>query len=328
MNRAMLIRTTVLVIGLAVLWTSARAADTPTLKAKVTVNTEIVTIGDLFQNPGSLADTPLYRAPDLGHSGSVPANVVLDAARAAGLRQANASGLNSVRVHRNSLEVSSSEIEQTIKTELSKRFDIGDNEDIQITYTRPIEPLHAAPGAHIPLRVSSIATTAVTGRFEALLLVDQGSRTQRVRLRGRAIAVVRLAVLRRPMTRGEIVTKIDVVLKAFPRRRVRGAPLQSADGIIGMAVKRSMRAGSALTASDFTTPVLVSRGTAVTIEYRIGGLAITAIGKAMADGSKDQLITVLNERSKRSIQATVIGHNRVRVDGISKRIATLKRTIQ
>ncbi|MFY9694256.1 MAG: flagellar basal body P-ring formation protein FlgA, partial [Xanthobacteraceae bacterium] len=37
----------------------------PALKATVTVTGDIVTIGDLVENAGPVADVPIFRAPDL-----------------------------------------------------------------------------------------------------------------------------------------------------------------------------------------------------------------------------------------------------------------------
>jgi len=55
------------------------------LKASVTVSGEIVRIGDLVENAGSAANTPIFRAPDLGQTGAVPARQILDAVRPYGL---------------------------------------------------------------------------------------------------------------------------------------------------------------------------------------------------------------------------------------------------
>src|SRR6476620_9003905 len=51
----------------------------PALKAEATVVGELVRIGDLIENPGAVADVAIFRAPDLGQTGSVPASRVIDA---------------------------------------------------------------------------------------------------------------------------------------------------------------------------------------------------------------------------------------------------------
>ena len=65
---------------------SRRRRASPTrLKPAVTVAGDIVRIGDLIENAGLAANTPIFRAPDLGQTGAVPARAVLDAVRPYGL---------------------------------------------------------------------------------------------------------------------------------------------------------------------------------------------------------------------------------------------------
>ena len=53
----------------------------PALKPMATVASEIVRIGDLIENAGVVADVAIFRAPDLGQTGSVSASRVIDAVR-------------------------------------------------------------------------------------------------------------------------------------------------------------------------------------------------------------------------------------------------------
>src|SRR6266536_895764 len=55
---------------------------TPALRATVNVTSDIVRIGDLVDNAGPAAQTPIYRAPDLGTTGSLPVSQVVNALRA------------------------------------------------------------------------------------------------------------------------------------------------------------------------------------------------------------------------------------------------------
>src|SRR5690349_15487831 len=52
---------------------SAALPATPALKRDVTVSSELVRIGDLIENAGTSARVPIFRAPDLGQTGSVSA---------------------------------------------------------------------------------------------------------------------------------------------------------------------------------------------------------------------------------------------------------------
>src|SRR5258708_18324040 len=51
----------------------------PALRASVTVSGDVVRIGDVVDNAGSAAQIAIYRAPDLGTTGSPPTAQVLAA---------------------------------------------------------------------------------------------------------------------------------------------------------------------------------------------------------------------------------------------------------
>src|SRR3989337_1790921 len=54
----------------------------PVLKAEAIVTGDIVRIGDLVAHAGIVANIPIFRAPDLGSTGTVPADAVIEAVRA------------------------------------------------------------------------------------------------------------------------------------------------------------------------------------------------------------------------------------------------------
>src|SRR5689334_20166619 len=57
---------------------ASSATSLPTLKRAVTVSGDIVRIGDLIENAGSVAEAAIFRAPDIGTTGSVSVQQVLD----------------------------------------------------------------------------------------------------------------------------------------------------------------------------------------------------------------------------------------------------------
>src|ERR1700687_4589317 len=54
----------------------------PVLRANVTVSGELVRIGDVIDNAGTSAQIAIYRAPDLGTTGSLPTAQVISVLRA------------------------------------------------------------------------------------------------------------------------------------------------------------------------------------------------------------------------------------------------------
>src|SRR5689334_16582670 len=112
-------KTIILAAALAAFATSAIAA--PTLKSEVTVNTAIVTVGDMFDDPGILAEKAMFRAPLPGTTGTVTLEAVKQAAAIAGLADYTADGVLRVRVARTATIVDEPMLEGLITDDLTAR---------------------------------------------------------------------------------------------------------------------------------------------------------------------------------------------------------------
>lgn len=117
----------------------------------------------------------------------------------------------------------------------------------------------------------------------------------------------------RPMLKGQTISEKDI-------RRVRqkitaydkGLFHNSAE-IIGMAVKRFVGNGKLFTARHVEAPRLVRRGDEVTLLAGSKSLTVRMVGKALADGSKGELIQVQNSATNRIIEGIVTSPGIVKV---------------
>ncbi len=323
-----LMKTLAISACLVALWPIADAAAQAMLRDRVTVTNDVVTIADLFDNAGDLAATPLYRSPDLGDRGTVPAADVIAAARAAGLADAESGPVREVTVNRASQPVTADDITRQITDALARRMDLPADTDLQVTFQRPPGTYHARQSAHIPARIFRLVLSPVSNRFEVDIAIDQGGTNKTIQFRGTAVVTTKVAVLTRPLSRDEVVAAKDVAIRSVPHNKIRGAVIRDADAVIGLAAQRFVRQGVPLSATEFAPPMLVARGAMVKITYQVGGLSIVAIGRAQEAGAMDQVVDVINLRSKRVIQARVIGQNRVRAGFSRDKVALAGRTGQ
>src|SRR5262245_43596309 len=58
---------------------SLKRTSGPAIKPAVTINGEFVRIGDLVENAGAAANVAIFRAPDLGETGRVAVERVMEA---------------------------------------------------------------------------------------------------------------------------------------------------------------------------------------------------------------------------------------------------------
>ncbi|MHB1110696.1 MAG: flagellar basal body P-ring formation chaperone FlgA, partial [Devosia sp.] len=63
---------------------ASTASAAPVLRADITVISEIVTVGDMFEDAGALAEKALFRAPLPGTTGMVSLDAVRQAAALVG----------------------------------------------------------------------------------------------------------------------------------------------------------------------------------------------------------------------------------------------------
>ena len=68
----------------------------PVLKRTATVTDDIVRVGDLIEHAGTIAEIAIFRAPDLGETGSVPASRIAEAVRGHGLYGLDIAGIPDV----------------------------------------------------------------------------------------------------------------------------------------------------------------------------------------------------------------------------------------
>jgi len=69
-------------------------------------------------------------------------------------------------------------------------------------------------------------------------------------------------------------------------------------------------------------PDLVQRNDTVTIVYEVPGVVLTVRGKAADGGAEGDVINVINEQSKRTLQGVIVGPGRVAISNGSPRVAS------
>src|SRR5215813_13301718 len=106
------------------------SSERPTLKSEAIVKGDLVRIGDLIENAGIVASVPIFRAPDLGYTGTISADAVLEAVRGHALIGVASGGIRDIVVTRASRTIPIKDAEDAIARAVSARFDLGPAKDI------------------------------------------------------------------------------------------------------------------------------------------------------------------------------------------------------
>jgi flagellar basal body P-ring formation protein FlgA len=296
------------------------APPLPTLKRAAVVSADIVRIGDLIDGAGPAAGIAIFRAPDIGETGSVPAYQVLAAARAYGIERVDTQGTNEVAVTRAGRVLVAKDIEAAIARTLVARGSVAGVHDLAVTLAQEPSPLRLETAGD--LRALYTYYNARSGRFDITFeLTDDASHRATQRYSGYAVETLPVAVTLRPLARGEIVRAADVTIEHRSKAEFReGAP--AATDAAGLAVRHPVRAGQPLRTSDLMRPEIVQRNEAVTLIYEVPGIVLTVRGKAVDPGAEGDVISVINSQSNRTVQGTVAGPARVVVRSGAPRLVT------
>lgn len=298
------------------------ASSRPVLKAEALVSGDLVRIGDLVDNAGIIANEPIFRSPDLGMTGSVPAAAVVEAVRAHALIGLDTAGLSEVKVTRAARMIPAKAVEDEVARALSEQYQLGPAKDITVSFDRMLRAMYVAPSAIGEPHVSRLTYDARSSRFDAEIEVPTGTTDRGImRLGGRAQATVEVVVLTRAIERGAVIKDSDIEIERRPRAEFGRETVRERDRAVGLAARDNLQAGRPLRTADLMRPEVVSRNEMVTMTFDMPGITLTVRGKALEAGAEGDVISVSNEQSKRVLQGVVVGPGRVAVSAGSPRLA-------
>ena len=219
----------------------------PVLRASVTVSGEVVRIGDVIDNAGTAAQIAIYRAPDLGTTGSLPTAQVLSALRAHQVIGVDTRDLRMIQVTRLARTLESKDIELQVAHALEHRGGLGDAASLNLTFDRDVQDLRLDASNTGAMQAAAVRYEPRNNRFDVTFEIanDSISTPTRLRFTGTAIETVEAAVLARNVERNEVLKASDVVVERRPKTEV-GPDVATRDRALGMQARRQLRFGQAL----------------------------------------------------------------------------------
>jgi flagella basal body P-ring formation protein FlgA len=286
----------------------------PALRANVQVSSDIVRIGDLIDNAGSAAQIAIYRAPDLGTTGSLPVAQVINALRVHQVIGVDTRDLKEISVTRLARAIDGKDIEAQIGRALERKNGLGDAANLNLTFDRDPGDIKLDAGFTGAMQPTSVRYDNRNGRFDVTFEIanDSGISGIKLRFTGTAVETVEAAVLVRNVDRNEVLKSSDILVERRPKAEV-GGEAASRDRAVGMQARRQLRAGQAIKVADLAKPDLVQRDQNVTLIYESPGLYLTFRGKAIEGGTEGDVVNVMNLQSKRTISGVVTGRGQVSI---------------
>ncbi|NVJ92678.1 MAG: flagellar basal body P-ring formation protein FlgA [Methylocystaceae bacterium] len=284
-----------------------------TLRENIVVSTSYIRLGDLFTNvPLAKEKTAIAYSPKPGRRASFDARWLYRVARAYGLQWRPLSANLSTMVTRDSIVIDKDEIQDAV-TSAMQQYDLPENARIELS-NRNLR-IHVSTEIMPEVRVDDITFNRHSNRFAAIVAIGEKdmNATQRIRVTGQVLEMLNIPTLSRNVPKGEVISENDISWVQMRADRTQQDIILDAATLIGMSPKRTLRADRPIRARDIQEPVLVPKGSLVTIILKKPGLTLTSRGRAMENGSDGETIRVTNTKTSRTIDAVVIGSSMVTV---------------
>jgi len=281
------------------------------LKPDALVEEQYVTLGDLFTGiDPQQADIAVAHAPQPGKQ------VVLDYRWLYGIAQRHninwrpRTTADQVLVTRASQIITIDEIRDAVEIAL---VDHGIQRPFTVDLSSENFQIHLPVDALNNVDVTALEVNSRTQRFVASVTAAAQTAQQRTyRISGKYYPLSSVPVLVEPVSRGQIIRPDQVEYRDFRSERVPSGAIRDINDVIGKEVVRAGTPNEPLLFRDLTNPILVRRGALVTIRLVTANMSLTARGKALENGSKGDVIRVVNQSSNKTIQVEVVAENEVR----------------
>jgi flagellar basal body P-ring formation protein FlgA len=286
-------------LAFALVATAAQAA--PVLRSEVTVNHPVVTVGDMFEDAGLLAEKALFRAPAPGTTGTVSLEAVRAAAAAVGLGEYEAEGVLRVRVARAATLVDAAMLAALITDDLRARGIAADGVVVVARFAEDVAL--QAEAVENPVSLVDLRYMPGAGSFTLRILV--AGIDAPVDLGGRIDLMIEAPHLVATRAAGSILTSEDIEMRLVPLRNAESGAA-SLDQLVGKELTRQSRGGMMLHFADVTEPRVVARNAMVTVVLRQGPMTLSVRGQALNNAAAGEPVQVLNPTSRKILHGVAL----------------------
>ena len=281
------------------------------LRESVSVKSKLVRLNDLFSGTGEKADIAVAYAPVPGKRAIFDSRWLYRVARAYGLNWRPLGLQDQIVVERESQIITREEIEDSIRVAL---IDRGADPNTKVELSNRMMRLYVASDVAASVGVEDVSYEPRTGRFTAILVAPAGDPgATRTRVTGRLQRETDVPVPARRIQANEVIAERDIKWVKVRQNRLPRGVIVDINELIGKSPKRWLRAGIPVRAANVQPPILVPKGSLVTIYLKVPRMMLTAQGKALENGSDGDVIRINNTQSNKVIEAEVKGVAKVAV---------------
>lgn len=299
----------IVLLTLALLFSPA--AHAVSLKQQSIISDDVIRLSDLFYGLNHSEDRVLGAAPRPGQDMVLNARTLMRVAIAMDLPWRPASSADTLIIRREATLVDTDTIEKYLRESIAAE---GYDTLYDIRYLSGSPEMVLPADSPATADIIRIDFDADSGFFKAEIAApSREDRKMQMQISGKIEPMTEVPVLRDTLRAGMVIGARDLKMITVPTHTLNHDVYLNTSDIVGLTPRRLISAGKPLKENQLEEPRIVGRGEPVTMIYNNNGIRLTASGKALENGSKGEVIRVVNMQSSRSIDATVTGTNEVTV---------------
>ncbi|MCQ2966202.1 MAG: flagellar basal body P-ring formation chaperone FlgA [Alphaproteobacteria bacterium] len=283
----------------------AAIAELPiSLNEQVVVNSDKVTLGDLFQGiPAEKENIVATYAPAIGKEVTLSADWLEKLAKNNGLSWVPAGSNVKCIITTSAHEINESEIADQLKTALVEK---GLPEQAEVILMNNNLPVLVRTDDVYTIRFSNAVVNPKGKNFRVKMIVETENATKTASLTGKFNTFINVLSAKNDLSVGSVLSEQDLKMKKINQTQFRKSFITDFDKLVGKEIKRPVQAGQILDETDVKTHVVMAKGKLITLIYKKGNVSLSAQGKTLEAGGINETIRVTNTQSKSTVQATII----------------------
>lgn len=304
-------RFTVMAVALVVYLLLSNNANAVELRKNSIIEGSVITLGDIFYDLPSNEDKVLGPAPRPGSDMILNARTLLRIALALDLPWRPTNSADQIVIERAATLISAEEIENELIDAIKTQGYHGDFElTLPSASTEIILPQDLPP----TFEISELEVDTQNDHYSAIITApSKANAMHTMRVNGKMHKIIRVPVLKDTMRNGSIIRANDIAFQNHRAHNINHDVVLTADELIGMTPRRMVFTDKPIKLSEIEAPQIIHRGENITMIFKNGAMELTAMGKALENGSKGDLIRVVNTNSSRTLTAQVTAEKEVRI---------------
>lgn len=300
------------------------SADTAvTLHNKTEMHKMNVRISDVFDGVPAEIDRDIAQAPAPGKQVIYDVNVLTRIAQKYRLDWEPQSVADHVVISTPCTRITADTIREAVvlKIRESEGTPLHKNNTVDITFDNHALEVDLPADQAPDFTLNNFTYDPTNKHFRVDLVTESSSGLFTVPVTGHISIRRSVPVLAHRLEGGTTVQNSDIDWIEVPEDKVNASVVTDARQIVGREVRRDTEGETLLFVHDVTLPRFIKRGSLITMQIDTPYMSLSVQGKALQDGSKGDVVRVLNVQSNRIIEGTVSGPETVSIHTNSQILA-------